>query len=72
MGIVGRQSIYNTLSIGFAFVIGAINMLILYPSFPGKEFQGLIVALLANSNLCNRLFLLVYSTHLLSFLVAQK
>ena len=51
MGIVGRQSIYNTLSIGFAFVIGAINMLILYPSFPGKEFQGLIVALLANSNL---------------------
>ncbi len=51
MGIVGRQSIYNTLSIGFAFIIGAINMLILYPSFPGKEFQGLIVALLANSNL---------------------
>ena len=51
MGIVGRQSIYNTLSIGFAFVIGAANMLILYPSFPGKEFQGLIVALLANSNL---------------------
>ncbi len=26
-------------------------MLFLYPSFPGKEFQGLIVALLANSNL---------------------
>ena len=51
MGIVGRQSIYNTVSIGIAFFIGAINMLILYPSFPGKEFQGLIVALLANSNL---------------------
>ena len=26
-------------------------MLFLYPSFPGKEFQGLIIALLANSNL---------------------
>ena len=51
MGIVARQSIYNTISIGLAFIIGAINMLILYPSFPGKEFQGLIVALFANSNL---------------------
>ncbi len=26
-------------------------MLFLYPSFPGKEFQGLVIALLANSNL---------------------
>ena len=51
MGIVAKQSIYNTISIGLAYIIGAINMLILYPSFPGKEFQGLIVALLANSNL---------------------
>ena len=51
MGIVARQSIYNLFSIGFAFLIGSINMLYLYPSFPGKEFQGLIVALLANSNL---------------------
>ena len=32
-------------------MIGAVNMLFLYPSFPGKEFQGLIIALLANSNL---------------------
>ena len=51
MGIVARQSIYNLFSIGFAFLIGSINMLYLYPSFPGKEFQGLIVALLENSNL---------------------
>ena len=51
MGIVARQSIYNTISIGVAFIIGAVNMLFLYPSFPGREFQGLIVALLANSNL---------------------
>ena len=51
MGIIAKQSIYNVISIGFAFLIGAVNMLFLYPSFPGKEFQGLIVALLANSNL---------------------
>ena len=51
MGIVVKQSIYNVISIGFAFLIGAINMLFLYPTFPGKEFQGLVVALLANSNL---------------------
>tara|TARA_B100000963_G_scaffold212009_1_gene184752 strand:- start:4978 stop:6441 length:1464 start_codon:yes stop_codon:yes gene_type:complete len=51
MGIITRQSIYNVISIGFAFIIGAVNMLFLYPSFPGKEFQGLVIALLANSNL---------------------
>lgn len=51
MGIVAKQSIYNVISIGIAFLIGAINMVFLYPRYPGKEFQGLIVALLANSNL---------------------
>ena len=50
MGIIARQSIYNVMSIALAFVIGAANMLFLYPKFPGKEFQGLVVALLANSN----------------------
>ena len=51
MGIIARQSIYNVLSITLAFGIGAANMLFLYPKYPGKEFQGLVVALLANSNL---------------------
>ena len=51
MGIIAKQSIYNTVSIGLAFLIGAANILFLYPTFPGKEFQGLVVALLANSNL---------------------
>ena len=51
MGIIANQSIYNILSIALAFIIGAVNMLFLYPTFLGKEFQGLIVALLANSNL---------------------
>ena len=51
MGIIAKQSIYNVISIGLAFLIGALNMVYLYPTYPGKEFQGLIVALLANSNL---------------------
>ena len=51
MGIIAKQSIYNVVSIGLAFLIGALNMVFLYPTYPGKEFQGLIVALLANSNL---------------------
>lgn len=51
MGIIAKQSLYNVVSIGLAFLIGALNMLFLYPTFPGKEFQGLVVALLANSNL---------------------
>ena len=50
MGIIAKQSIYNVVSIGIAFIIGAINMVFLYPKYPGKEFQGLVVALLANSN----------------------
>jgi len=51
MGIIAKQSLYNMISIGVAFLIGALNMLFLYPTYPGKEFQGLVVALLANSNL---------------------
>ena len=51
MGMIAKQSIYNVVSIGFAFLIGAVNMVFLYPTYPGKEFQGLVVALLANSNL---------------------
>ena len=30
---IDNQSIYNVTSIGFAFMIGAVNMLFLYPSF---------------------------------------
>ena len=51
MGIIAKQSVYNVVSIGFAFIIGAANMVYLYPNYPGKEFQGLIIAVLANSNL---------------------
>ena len=51
MSLIAKQSIYNFITISFAFIIGAINTLFLYPTYPGKEFQGLVVALLATSNL---------------------
>jgi len=51
MGIVVRQSFLNLISIGVAFLIGAVNTLYLYPTFLGSKFQGLVIALLAISNL---------------------
>tara|TARA_Y100001980_G_C14547826_1_gene328636 strand:- start:224 stop:1702 length:1479 start_codon:yes stop_codon:yes gene_type:complete len=49
--IIARQSIYNSLSIFFAFFLGAINTLFLYPSILTEQFYGLITALLAFSNI---------------------
>ena len=51
MSLIAKQSIYNFITISIAFIIGAINTLFLYPTYPGKEFQGLVIALLATSNL---------------------
>ena len=51
MGIVARQTIYNLLSIGLAFLLGAINTLYMYPNYMGSKLQGVIIALLAYSNL---------------------
>ena len=36
MGIIAKQSLYNMISIGVAFLIGALNILFLYPAYPGK------------------------------------
>ena len=49
MGIVVRQSFLNLISIGIAFLIGAVNTLYLYPTYLGSTFQGLVIALLALS-----------------------
>lgn len=51
MGIVAKQSFYNSISIGVAFLIGAVNTVYLYPTYMGSTLQGLVVALLALSNL---------------------
>lgn len=51
MGIIAKQSFYNILSILLAFALGGINTIVFYPRIMGPEFHGLIVALLANSNI---------------------
>ena len=51
MGIIARQSFYNSLSIALAFLLGAVNTVYLYPTHMGSSLQGLVVALLALSNL---------------------
>ena len=44
-------SFLNLISIGVAFLIGAVNTLYLYPTYLGSTFQGLVIALLAISNI---------------------
>ena len=56
MSLIAKQSFYNTISIFFAFFLGAVNTLILYPKFLGIEFYGLVITLLANSNLLQPFF----------------
>lgn len=51
MGLVAKQTFYNLLSIGLAFFLGAINTLYMYPNFMGSRLQGIVIALLAYSNL---------------------
>ena len=51
MGIVAKQSFYNSISIALAFIVGALNTVYLYPTHMGSSLQGLVVALLALSNL---------------------
>ena len=51
MGIIAKQSFYNSLSIALAFLLGAVNTVYLYPTHMGSSLQGLVVALLALSNL---------------------
>ena len=51
MGIVAKQTTKNILIIGIAFTIGGLNTLVLYPLFLSAEEYGLVVFLLATSNL---------------------
>ena len=51
MGIVFNQSYKNIIIISIAILIGAINTLYFYPVFLKEEYYGLVVFLLATSNL---------------------
>tara|TARA_B110000091_G_C13809946_1_gene474521 strand:+ start:417 stop:1910 length:1494 start_codon:yes stop_codon:yes gene_type:complete len=61
MGIVLKQSFRNTIIIYGAFLIGGINTLFFYPQFLKAEFYGLVVYLLATSNLI--MPFLAFGTH---------
>lgn len=51
MGVIAKQSFLNLFSIGIGFLVGALNVLLLYPIYLGDKRQGLVVGLLAVSNL---------------------
>ena len=51
MGIVIKQTSRNIFTISIALIIGAINTLYFYPEFLKDEYYGLVVFLLATSNL---------------------
>ena len=51
MGIVFKQTSWNILTISIAILIGGINTLYFYPEFLKDDYYGLVVFLLATSNL---------------------
>ena len=46
MGIIQKQGIRSSLFIMLGFVIGAINLLVLFPLFFSKNDQGLVRAMI--------------------------
>ena len=51
MGIVLKQSFYNTLVLFLGFGIGGINVLFLYTNFLHEDYYGLITFLLSTANI---------------------
>lgn len=51
MGVVFNQSYKNIIIISFALLIGGVNTLYFYPVFLKEQYYGLVVFLLATSNL---------------------
>lgn len=49
MGIVARQSFFNTLTLFIGFAIGGINTLFLYTEFLNEDYFGLVTFLLSAS-----------------------
>ncbi len=51
MGIVFKQTSWNIVTITVAILIGGINTLYFYPEFLREQYYGLVIFLLATSNL---------------------
>lgn len=56
MGVIAKQSFYNILSVIIAFGIGAINTIVFYPRAMGEELYGIVIILLAQSNILQPIF----------------
>jgi len=56
MGIVAKQSFYNIISVILAFAIGALNTIVFYPRAMGEELYGIVLILLAQSNILQPIF----------------
>jgi O-antigen/teichoic acid export membrane protein len=51
LGIVLKQSFINTLIIYLSFIVGGINVIILYPQVLEGKYFGIVVYLLSVSNI---------------------
>ena len=56
MSLIVKQSFSNIIIILFAFTLGALNTLFFYPRIIGAEFYGIILILLAQSNIIQPIF----------------
>ena len=56
MGVVAKQSFYNVISVILAFAIGALNTVVFYPNTMGEELYGIVLILLAQSNILQPIF----------------
>ena len=56
MSLIVKQSFSNIIIVLSAFTLGALNTLFFYPSIIGAEFYGIILILLAQSNIIQPIF----------------
>ena len=56
MSLIVKQSFSNIIIVLSAFTLGALNTLFFYPSKIGAQFYGIILILLAQSNIIQPIF----------------
>lgn len=72
MGVVARQSFYNVLSVILAIGIGAVNTIVFYPRFMGEALYGIILILLAESNILQPIFSFGLQHTVIKYFSAQE
>jgi len=69
VGIVFKQTSWNIVTISIAILIGGVNTLYFYPEFLKDDYYGLVVFLLATSNLLQPLMSFGAQNTIINFLV---